>query len=331
MTATLRRNAAPAGVLDDALLHRAVRTFPLSRRLDVHFADAELILRSGSMRTALGASALTIGRFLAIAKCRSELVERWAHHLWVRGGSPALVATGMCSGTASVLDGPVPAVRADATGLCAGPWQQRASVAMHGLLEALERDAVTGVLDEGDGIVRPAHVLPPPAYVTLARRWNGSIHLFTVDRCGLPPTALAVFVTEGAHAGAIGAACRVTESDACAHAIEEALMMFTTARHWTRQASVPDAYAGIVWASKHIAQLLDELRQPALRPSPPAGGPGPGPDQIAAAVRDHFQSEPLCAELPVPHASLDGTGVWWVSIPGARTPATATRSPWPFG
>ncbi|MGQ0826375.1 MAG: hypothetical protein ACT4OX_15330 [Actinomycetota bacterium] len=108
-------------------------------------------------------------------------------------------------------------------------------------------------------------------------------------------------------------------------------MMSTTARHWTRRSDVPDEYAGVVWASLHIEELLAQLTQREAPGDVTELDSTAGPDAVMTAVQGVFGTEPLVAELPLLHGHLPDRGVWRVDIPGARSPASATRRPWPVG
>lgn len=314
-------------MLDDELADRAVCLVPFSRKHDLYFADAELVLRQGSETRVLGASSLAFGATVAAERCKSELLERWAQHAWERAGRPPLDQVGMRSGQPLGRDAPSAPGRPDATGTCAGPVGRRADVLEHGLLEVLERDAVTRLLDDGEGTLRETSAEVPVGLDRVGRRAGGTFELWVVDRPRMPPTSVALF-SVGDEAGAIGSACRLDEQAAGAHAAAEALMVFTTARHWARRDDVPASCAGVVWASTHIGELRDELR---ARVTTAAGAPREPVGPAVDAAASWFGAEPRYCELPLAGAALARRAVWRVSVPGARSPAQVGRSPWPLG
>jgi ribosomal protein S12 methylthiotransferase accessory factor YcaO len=320
----------PRPLLHDRLVEQAITTYAFSRRFELYFASVQLVVRDGDTVTPVGASSLALGEPLARAKCRSELLEHWSNTAWERSGSPPLEWAHLWSGGA-VGPPPAPAnpTRRDATGLCAGPTQSRSRVLLHGLLEVLERDAVTRFFDRGEGRLRRTDSGPlPEALVRVGRRWGGSFECFVAEGETLPPVAIVVYSRPGG-AGAIGSACRLQPGQAVAHAASEALMMYTTARHWTRRPVVAEPFRGVVWASRHINAVLDELSSAAsdaLHVAAPLTEA-----ELPRAVAERFGADPCFCTLPPGGADLAGLGVWRVAVPGSRSPATVTRQPWPVG
>jgi hypothetical protein len=320
----------PRPLLHDALIERATRTFAFSRRHDLYFANAQVVVRHGDTAMPVTGSSLALGESLARAKCRSELLEHWSQTAWERSGCPPLLWTDLWSGC-PVDPPPVPAnpTRRDATGLCAGPRRAQARVRLHGLYEVLERDTVTRFFDRGEGRLRRPTAPLPEALAQVGRRWGGAFDCFVAEGDELPPVAIVVYSRGGA-AGAIGSACRLDPDEAIAHAASEALMMYTTARHWSRRDAVAEPVRGVVWASDNIASVLDELRDASTARSP-LRSPRLTEADLPSAVSDRFGASPRACVLPSGGADLADLGVWRVAVPGASSPAMVTRQPWPVG
>ncbi len=317
-------------VLSDSLADKAIRVFPFSHRLGLYFADTELIVRFRDSVTEIGASSLAFGEAVAATKCKSELLERWAYIEWQWDGCPNLKQIGFWSDKSLGYPSKIAVSRRDATGMCAGPEQIRSRVLLHGLLEVLERDAVTRLFDRGEGILRSPVSTLPDELIRFADRWRGGFEIFVFDRWYHPPVAIVMFFTKRGDAGAIGTACRLSEYDACVHAATEAIMMFTTARHWARQPSVPPQYAGLVWASRSVAVLSQELWSHHVTKAS-HGDASVIEAHLPQIVADHFGSEPSFCKFPTKTSTLAGLGVWRVSVPNTLSPASVTRSPWPIG
>lgn len=314
-------------MLTDALASRATKLFPFSRKYGVYFADAEIVVRRGEFsETRIGASSLAVGADLAIRKCRNELVERFAQWDW-ETTDEALPECDLL--TAKQLGTTLPrhGRRRDASGTCAGPISHRQAILTHGLLEIVERDAVARFFDHGDGDLYEVVTRPAAPLVTLAGRWGLALHMYGIWQPDLPPTAIAL-ASRGTEAGAIGTAARLSLSGAVTAATCEALMMYTTARHWSRQSDLVTAYEGVVWASNNIMELRGELAAAAAASPVPAHQ---GPPGLVAAVSAHFGARPTFIAYPLRNVDVAGVGAWRVSVAGATSPAVATRTPWPLG
>ncbi|MFF3313745.1 YcaO-like family protein [Streptomyces sp. NPDC002952] len=279
--------------------------------------------------TRLGASSLALGNGLALKKCKSEILERWAHFEWEASGSPELAHFKLCDGQRTDPYVEPETVRRDGSGMCAGPEVSRADILIHGLLEVIERDAVTRLLGFGGGRVIRIPVQLPTGLTALADRWGGDFENFLCDTPGLPPVCITVFSTRRGDAGAVGSACRLNVNAASTHAATEALMMYTTARHWSRQAEVPPQYSGILWASRHMPEVREELRSCCGFGGVPTAALTP--KALMDAVVSRFGTEPKYLRYPVRAARFPGMGAWRVIVPGALSPAVITRQPWPIG
>jgi ribosomal protein S12 methylthiotransferase accessory factor YcaO len=317
-------------VLDEDLLARATRVFPFSRRDRIYFADVEIILRSHGI--ALGGSSLAFGREQAIAKCRSELLERWAHLEWELDGSPPLCGEGMDSEShypdAIVTPPEGGPQRLDATGYCAGPIACAADILRHGLFEVLERDCMVRIFDRRDSMIRVSASDVPASLEGLLRRQLAQAEVFLVDRAPLPPTAIAVVRGYDGRSGAIGSACKLTPPNAAAAAVLEGVMMLTTVRHQQRSSDAAPHMRGLLWASRNITHLREELRERLSRRQTSGAAVGADP---ARAAEQLFGDEPVVVRFPIRRTSFEQIGVWRVRVPHAYSPLDAERQPWPIG
>lgn len=326
MTVTSPPAASPPAVssgraLDLARIDDAALVVPLSSAADVHFAAVALGARRGGRHLRVQGTSVAVTAALARTKARMELLERIAQQEWIDAGAPALPVhpyPGPVVGPG--VDRPTrEADRRDATGFCAGP--DRALALRHGLLEAVERDAVVQVLD------RAAPVLRATCDDQRARRLladqRAEADAFVHVSAGGLPTALVVARSTSGPGAAVGTACAPDLAAAVSRAVCEAVMMLTTARRACRSSTTDPALGGVVWAARHGDDLVGEL------------------DDLCVGVAQHetrsdalpasVTSRASFAEVPLTWVRAAGVGVWRVFLDGGLTFGDVRRTPWPVG
>ncbi|TXL87713.1 YcaO-like family protein [Streptomyces sp. IB2014 016-6] len=321
--------------LNDAQVVAATSVFPFCAKRGIYFADAEVIVTSGRRRISLRGTSLGFGRELSELRCRSELMERWAHLEWELNGSPELCGHGMETGRAySGLGQPgideLPG-QPDGSGYCAGPAASTDGILAHGLLEVIERDSVVRVLDRHMLPVHDATSHIPESLLCLLRGQQATAEAWTVYRAGLPPTAVALVRSLNSDGAALGTSCKYTERDAVTRAVLEGVMMLTTVRHAKRMKSRPPHVDGILWASDHSAALRDELRTMTTARQTELSRPPRDLPSLLAGARAAFEDEPVAVRFPLRRSRVSDIEVWRVQVPGALNPALAERRPWPVG
>jgi hypothetical protein len=320
--------------LDDAHVAAATSVFAFCEKHGIYFADAEVIVTIARRRISLRGSSLGFGRELSRRRCRSELLERWAHLEWELQGSPELIGHGIGTGQTYpglLQPGMAAGEEPDGSGYCAGPATEADRILAHGLMEVIERDSVVRLLDRHELSLRGSTPSIPEALHCLLRGQKAVAETWTVQRLGLPPTAVALVRCRSTDAAALGTACKYTEHDAVSRAVLEGVMMLTTVRHTLRMDSPPPQMDGILWASNHSTALRDELSsKAATRDTSPAPTPNDLP-ALATGVRSVLGSEPIAVHFPLKHSRVSATEVWRVLVPGALNPAQAKRRPWPVG
>lgn len=322
-----------AQVTDEAI-DAAVTVVPFSRKHGVYFADVEVVLSTSTSQTRFGASSVGLDEKLTVARCKSELAERWAAVEWLASGEPLVERDLVSHAPRGVIACPSGQRRLDATGFCAGPAADTAAVLRHGLLEIVERDAVVGFFDANDGTLVQITSGVPSAVGKVADRWGVRIETYQLSgSVNGVSTVLALASRIDGSAGAIGTACRPSVHHALSAACCEALMMYTTARHCSRLGSVESSYAGVLWASNNISSLRQQLRQRVTGSTadPADGSPTAGPDGLIPAVQRYFGVRPTYVQLQTRALRLRTIRAWRVMVEGARSPADATLDPWPVG
>jgi hypothetical protein len=325
-----------AQVVAEDSVDAAITVVPFSRKYGVYFADVEVVLSTSTSQTRFGASSLGLAEKLTIARCKSELAERWAAVEWMASGE-SLVSRGLTDHLPlGVRTAPSRHQRLDATGFCAGPVADTAAVLRHGLLEILERDAVVRFFDDNDGSLLQITSGVPDPIARVAARWGVRIEAFQLTGGGSlsgVSTVLALASRTDGSAGAIGTACRPSMQRALSAACCEALMMYTTARHCSRLASVASGYSGVLWASRNITSLREQFRQRVTGSiaDPADGPPAVRPEALISAVERHFGAPATYVQLRTQALQLRTIRAWRVMVDGARSPAEATLDPWPIG
>ncbi|MEV6758252.1 YcaO-like family protein [Streptomyces sp. NPDC051214] len=321
--------------LNDAQVAAATSVFPFCGKRGIYFADAEVVVTRGRRRVSLRGTSLGFGRELSELRCRSELMERWAHLEWELDGAPKLCGNGMETGrTYSDLVqsgiGEAPG-QLDGSGYCAGPTASTDRIWAHGLLEVIERDSVVRVLDR--------HLLPlhdatsriPQSLRCLLRGQQAHAEAWIVRRPGLPPTAMALIGSFDGAAAALGTSCKYTEPDALTRAVLEGVMMLTTVRHTQRMKVRPPHMDGILWASEHSSLLGDELRAMTADRQTEGGRAPRDLSSLVAGTCASFGEEPVAVRFSTRRSRVCDIEVWRVQVPGALNPAMVERRPWPVG
>ena len=220
-------------------------------------------------------------------------------------------------------------VRVDGSGTFAGTRSQASALADHGLLEVVERHVVAMQFQNGKYRLEDASSLISDATRELVSRWGCELAAYRVDEPHLPPVSICYVQHRRDRVGAVGTACRLGVREAVEHASFEAVMMYTTARHWTRRRPVAAPYRDLVATSLRFDSVVEELDSRLKGSSSAAYDWNRSPEWIAA-VTEVFGAEPVLLDMTSFGTSGDA-GVWRVSIEGAFSPAHCTRSPWPLG
>ncbi|GGZ20006.1 YcaO-like family protein [Streptomyces nitrosporeus] len=320
--------------LNDALIAAATSVFPFCSRQHIYFADAEAIVTSARRKISLRGTSLGFGERLSRLRCRSELMERWAHLEWELDGSAPLTGRGMASGCTRVGllqpgSGQSPD-DVDGSGYCAGPQSDQDRTLVHGLMEVIERDTIVRILDRHALPLVEATAVVPESLQCLLGGQRAQAQVWIARRPGLPPTALALITTQAGDAAALGTACKYTETQAVTRAVLEGVMMLTTVKHTQRLDSRPPQMQGILWASDQHTALRDELMAMTAPFEPTDHGPGDLHALVAGTV-EAFGDEPVAVRFPTRRARVTDIDVWRVVVSGALNPATAERRPWPIG
>lgn len=318
-------------VIDGDDIESAMRVVPFSRRDDLVLADVRIDLRQGASGVSIGASAIGVDTSLVRRRCISELVERWCQLSWESEQRPLLERTVADHDPTGRAITPPVGVRHDATGTCAGLWARRDAAVEHGALEVIERHFTTTVFDDSCGRIRRWSFPTSGPAQGVASRWRVTLDTFLVtSSASAPAVALTVCLSPRKRSGAVGTAARLSSFAAVAAAQHEALMMYTTATHWSRQAGpVPPGYRDIVETSRHIADVTAELDQQ-------AGGQQAEPTSINSSQLHQFIDETFgggatYVEMPLAGLRLPGLHAWRVFVRGARSPSHVERTPWPLG
>ncbi|MFE1383471.1 YcaO-like family protein [Streptomyces sp. NPDC058740] len=321
--------------LDDAHVAAATSVFAFCKKQGIYFADAEVSVTINRRKISLRGSSLGLGEELSRRRCRSELLERWAHLEWELAGSPELTGRGISTGqTYTGLLQPGMAAAGedpDGSGYCAGPAPDKHHIVAHGLMEVIERDSVVRLFDRHEVSLFDSTSSIPEALHCLLRGQKAAAEAWIVQRPGLPPTAVALVRCQSTGAAAVGTACKYTDHDAIYRAVLEGVMMLTTVRHTLRMDTPPPQMDGILWASNHSTALREELRaKQATRATAPTHIPE-DLSALAAGVQSALGSEPIAVHFPLKRSRVSATEVWRVLVPGALNPAQAKRKPWPVG
>ncbi|MFE5327296.1 YcaO-like family protein [Embleya sp. NPDC056575] len=318
----------------------ATTVFPFCEKRGVYFADAEIVVTAARRRTSIRGTSLGFGRRLSALRCRSELMERWAHLEWELDGRPLLSGRGMAgdteySGLAQPGTGDTCA-HIDGSGYCAGPEERTNEVLAHGLREVIERDSVVRVFDRAEFPLYRSIADVPESMDCLLRGQKATAETWTVRRPELPPTVIALVSSSRRDAAAVGTSCQYSERNAVTRAVLEGVMMLTTVRHTRRAHHRPREMHGILWAADHGTLLRGELQSLTTRGAPQHRPPQAGPPphdlpSLVAAVRATFTDEPVAVAFPLRRSRVSNIRAWRVVVPGALSPALARRDPWPIG